>query len=50
MSEDEYYTALKTYLDENENNESQLYFKQLSKYEDYLDKKKQQEDQRQVFI
>lgn len=44
MSEDEYYTALKTYLDENENNESQLYFKQLSKYEDYLDKKKQQED------
>lgn len=43
-SEDDYYTDLKAYLDENANTESQLYFKQLSRYEDYLEKKKQQEE------
>ncbi|MGN0598647.1 MAG: hypothetical protein ACI4JK_02030 [Oscillospiraceae bacterium] len=43
-SEDEYYSDLKAYLDENTNTESQLYFKQLSRYEDYLEKKKQQEE------
>lgn len=44
ISEAEYYEQLKQYLDENVNNESAAYFKQLSEYEKYIEKQKQQEE------
>lgn len=39
LSEEEYYTELKKYLDSHVNEESALYYKQLSNYEKYIDKK-----------
>lgn len=39
ISEEEYYTELKKYLDSHVNEESALYYKQLSNYEKYIDKK-----------
>lgn len=39
LSEEEYYTELKKYLDSHVNEESALYYKQLSEYEKYIDKK-----------
>lgn len=39
ISEEEYYNELKKYLDENVNTESEAYYKQLSNYEKYIDKK-----------
>lgn len=39
LSEEEYYTELKKYLDSHVNEESALYYKQLSNYEKYVDKK-----------
>ena len=39
ISEEEYYNELKKYLDENVNTESEAYYKQLSEYEKYIDKK-----------
>ena len=38
-SEEEYYSELKKYLDENKNEESEAYFEQLSRYENYCEKK-----------
>ena len=39
LSEEEYYTELKKYLDSHVNEESAAYYKQLSNYEKYIDKK-----------
>lgn len=39
LSEEEYYTELKKYLDSHVNEESALYYKQLSNYENYIDQK-----------
>lgn len=39
ISEEEYYAELKKYLDSHVNEESALYYKQLSNYENYIDKK-----------
>lgn len=39
ISEEEYYSQLKQYLDENKNEESKAYFEQLSRYENYCEKK-----------
>lgn len=39
LSEEDYYTELKNYLDSHVNEESALYYKQLSEYEKYIDKK-----------
>lgn len=44
VSEEEYYKELKKYLDENVNTESEEYYKQLSNYEKYLDKKKKADE------
>lgn len=44
ISEEEYYEELKKYLDENVNEESAAYFTQLSNYEKYIEKQKQQEE------
>ncbi len=39
ISEDEYYSQLKEYLDNHSNTESEAYYKQLTKYESYLESK-----------
>ncbi len=39
ISEEEYYAELKKYLDSHVNEESALYYKQLSNYENYIDQK-----------
>lgn len=44
ISEEEYYAALKQYLDDHVNEESAAYFTQLSNYEKYIEKQKQQEE------
>ena len=45
VSEEEYYTELKKYLDENVNTESEAYYKQLSNYEKFIDDRNKKAEQ-----
>lgn len=45
ISEEEYYTELKKYLDENVNTESEAYYKQLSNYEKFIDDRNKKAEQ-----